>query len=193
LRDVDLTATVRRPAMRKRVLAARARSIPRGLWLVLFPLWLQACPSGGRLTDVDEHLAAQTCDTPQIFQTSCSGVLCHTPGPSGNVTGVIDLVTPGFEAALIDKPSDYSAVDDDSTCPAPGTELIVDTADPLASLLITKTTGDHACGLPMPPPEYDQISDADKDCIRSWTIELAESAGGVGGAAGAAGSAGGPP
>jgi|SRR5688572_27677827 len=163
---------------------AGARITRRWAGLVLSPLLLLGCPAGGKLSNPEEHLAAQNCDTPQIFRDNCAGSVCHTPAPNGSVTGVIDLVSPGFEAALVDRPSDYSAVDDATDCPAPGTELIVSTADPEASLLIGKTTGDHACGLSMPPPGYPALSPAALECIRSWTIDLGESSTGTAGAGG---------
>jgi len=133
------------------------------------------CPSGGSIPNPDEHLAAQGCSAPEIFATGCEGALCHTPTADGHVTGVIDLISVGFEDDLIDRPSDYSAVDDPSVCPPVGTELIIDTADPGSSLIIGKTAGGHACGLPMPPPGYEQLSPAAIECIRAWALELAAS------------------
>jgi len=173
--------------------------------LVLVPLGLGGCPTGGQLSDPNDHLGEHSCDAPQLFLTSCAGSVCHSPDANGNVVGEIDLVTPGFEADLIDRPSDYSAVEDSDACPPAGAELIVNTASPEASLLIRKTSGGHACGLPMPPPGYAPLSEVDLECIRQFTLALAAQGpvGGSGGAgsggaeasgaaAGSAGEGGGP-
>lgn len=144
--------------------------------LVLLPLCLGGCPTGSQLEDPDAHLDAQACDVASIFAQSCAGVACHTPAGNGSAVGVIDLVTPGFEAALVDRPSDYSAVADAADCPPAGSELIVNRTVPTSSLLLKKTNGTHLCGLPMPPPPYPALSAGDLECIRQFTLDLAADA-----------------
>jgi hypothetical protein len=179
LRGVDLAATVRPPPMREKPSATSLRLARRSLGLLALAGLSAGCPSGGNIPNPDEHLAAQSCAAPEIFAEGCEGALCHTPQENGQVTGVIDLISVGFEHDLIDRPSDYSAVDDPSACPPAGTELIIDTADPEASLIITKTAGGHACGLPMPPPGYPPLGAAAIECIRAWAQDLALSASGA--------------
>jgi hypothetical protein len=52
-------------------------------------------------------------------------------------------------------------------------ELLVNTADPMASLMIKKLDGTQSCGTVMPQARFPGTTTADDACIRAWALELA--------------------
>jgi hypothetical protein len=110
----------------------------------------------------------------------CGTIACH----GGVAPPLLELIAPGVEARLINVPATYEAAE--GLCP-PTAELLIDTADPMASLLVKKLDGTQTCGDPMPQLMIMGFTDADKACIRSWALELAMNGSGAGGTTGAGG------
>jgi hypothetical protein len=177
-----------------------------GLWVAAF--CLTGCPVGGELEDFESYhpmyttpvydqsvsttgattgasttggaVACDVCDVTTAM-TSCKGSVCHgdpASPPSTLVGGGLDLFTATRETDLVDAPATYKNVADPENCPATP-ELLINSANPAASLMITKMSGGYSCGTAM--PQVGEITSADVQCITDWVTCLA------GGAAAAAG------
>ena len=120
------------------------------------------------------------CDPAAAMAKGCGTIACH----GGVAPPLLELIAPGVETRLINVPATYEAAE--GLCP-PTAELLIDTADPMASLLVKKLDGTQMCGDPMPQLAIIGFTDADKACIRSWALELAMNGSGAGGTTGAGG------
>jgi hypothetical protein len=155
---------------------------------------------GGELADPEKYDPAKTavaltpqgttgaaggsCDTCGVDAAmgTCDGSVCHG-GPSGTVTdptflgGGLDLFSPTRETDLIDAPATYRGVPeaDLPNCADPP-ELLIDSSNPSASLMLTKLNNMHSCGGAMPVTEMTVITDADRQCISDWVTCLATAA-----------------
>jgi hypothetical protein len=101
-----------------------------------------------------------------IFRPVCGTSPCHD---ANLPQAYLDLVTPGVETRVVDKPS---------SCP---TELIVDSAAPAKSLLLGKVVSAAVgtfpmCGDPMPPLGV-SLSAIQIACVREWVELVARNAG----------------
>lgn len=145
-------------------------------------LVLSGCPEGGRL-DLPEcevvdcgpptdGPAEVLCDPTPIFADRCGTGLCHGGGSPGNPPpGGADLFA-GTDAvtlgeALLNQPATYPT-DFTDACPKGAPELLINSADPAASLILTKVQGGmaFACGEPMPTGT--PLTAAQIDCIDQW-------------------------
>jgi hypothetical protein len=108
---------------------------------------------------------------------SCQGSVCHgQPGLASTITlgAGLDLFTADRETVLVNKEASYIGVLDPENCPTPG-ELLIDTANPMASLILTKLTeGAHACGSLM--PSAGTIDAMQMACVQEWVIAVATAA-----------------
>jgi hypothetical protein len=110
------------------------------------------------------------CDVPATLNRRCGTAFCH----GGVAAPQLELVAPGVEQRLIDQPASYAGVvaADAPSCPTPP-ELLISTADPMASLMLKKLDGTQACGEPMPLSVIPGSSEEDDTCIRQWSLGLA--------------------
>lgn len=109
------------------------------------------------------------CDVAAALSRRCGGIVCH----GGVAAPQLELIAPGAEQRLIDQPATYSGVapDDAPNCPMPP-ELLINTADPPASLMLKKLDGMQACGSPMPLSVLPGSTQDDDTCIREWAVGL---------------------
>lgn len=114
------------------------------------------------------------CDPAAAIAKGCGTIACH----GGVMPPLLELVAPGVEARIVNVPASYEGVQS-GACPMPP-ELIVNTADPMASLLVKKLDGTQTCGDQMPQVPILGFTDEEKACIRSWALGLAMSGGGGG-------------
>ncbi len=115
--------------------------------------WLFLIVSGcaGRLAD-PERFAQSSCDAPaEILVPVCGG--CHTP------SSVLDLVSPDLESRLV------------GVAARGGPGLLVDPANPDASVLFTKVTSTPPFGRQMPLGA--SLAPADQGCVQSWVVSVA--------------------
>ncbi|HEX9619079.1 MAG TPA: hypothetical protein VF989_03025 [Polyangiaceae bacterium] len=110
------------------------------------------------------------CDVPATLERRCGTFICH----GGVAAPQLELVASGVEQRLIDQPASYAGVvaADAPSCPTPP-ELLISTADPMASLMIKKLDGTQACGSVMPLSAFPESSEEDDTCIRQWSLGLA--------------------
>ncbi len=167
------------------LLSRRAPSLLLPSLCIATGLMVQGCPAGGSLENKDEFLtpgAGTVCDPTPIFEASCAGGICHTAENGMTPGGSIDLFSPGFGEALIDRPATYASVTNPDDCPETP-ELIVNSANISESLMLKKVYDTHSCGSAMPIGP--SLSDADIACLESWATGLVEGGGmgaGTGGA-----------
>lgn len=141
-----------------------------------------SAPSGGGLLAVG-------CDYVTVLNQSCSRSACHNDRSA--VSGLDLTPTPleGLVGRLKDIPAGHREIDCSpggpfvecvpATCPAPGSALLVDSANPDDSWILKKLTGTHDdCGLPMPVAPGDQHFDASgMACIEKLVRAIAASDG----------------
>lgn len=160
---------------------------------------VSGCPEGADLANPDSFFAGASCDALPIFETSCDSSLCHETEDGLPPFGSIDLLAPGVANRLVGQPASYENVHDLAACPTGEPELLINSENPEQSLLLTKLTGQHACGDAMPIPNPpNALSDEDIDCVRRWIASAIENApaegpttsGGAPGTGGAGGSRG---
>ncbi|HEY6727108.1 MAG TPA: hypothetical protein VI197_23905 [Polyangiaceae bacterium] len=108
------------------------------------------------------------CDDSNVtpaLQDWCSGPSCH-----GNVnqqySDAFWLFSPARSTELLNRPAAAAG------CSA---ELIIDTVDPEASLLITSLRGTSPCGIEM-PKGFALSSPEQQACIEEWALGLAVAA-----------------
>jgi hypothetical protein len=130
------------------------------------------------------------CDYITVLKTNCARAGCHN---SRSMVSGLDL-TPTPAAGLITRLKDQSPTHSEincgngdlfvecvpATCPAPGTALLVDSANPDASWILKKLTGTHdECGSQMPmPPGNDGFDASRMACIEQLVRAIAASDGG---------------
>lgn len=174
-------------------------SMKQTIYLALGACVVSGCPEGADLANPDSFFAGKSCDARPIFETSCNTNLCHETEDGLPPFGGIDLLAPGIAGRLLDQPASYENVHDLAACPTSASELLIDSENPEQSLLLTKLTGQHACGDAMPIPNPpNALSDEDIDCVRRWIASVIEGAppggpltsGGAPGSGGTGGSAG---
>lgn len=172
------------------LLRRRAPSLLLPSLCIATALMVQGCPSGGSLENKDEFLApvdGVACDPTDVF-LKCSNSICHQSEDGMPPGGSVDFFAPGFGAKLIDLPATYAGVVDTADCPETP-ELIIDSANPSASLLFKKVEDTHSCGSVMPIGAG--LSTAEIDCLKSWADDLIKKGGmGTGGGAGTGGAEG---
>lgn len=135
-------------------------------------LLVAGCPTGADLEDPDSFFA-DSCDATPIFESSCGTNLCHETEDGLAPFGGVDLLAPGVEERLLNRPASYENVHDPGACPRGQPELLIDTENPEESLLLTKLTGEHACGEAMPTPNPpNELSEQNIDCVRRWIADL---------------------
>jgi hypothetical protein len=107
-------------------------------------------------------------EAPDVVFKNCAHAICHgTPGmASPELTSGLDLFAPDVRTAVRDRPGSVHATGPD--CSA---ELVVNTANPAASLLITTLEYTAGCGVEMPvgikaKPEEIQ-------CVTEWVNAVA--------------------
>ena len=93
----------------------------------------------------------------------CSGVPCHGEVGSNNGKAPLWLFAPTRSTDFLNQPA---------LTPGCGDELIIDTADPEASALITSLRGTSPCGLEMPKLVSLDVPEQ-KNCIEAWALGLA--------------------
>lgn len=144
-----------------------------------------AVDTGGATTGA--ATTGSSCDTCGIDTVmgmgTCDGSVCHgSPGTASDSSFVgsgLDLFSPTRETALVNQPATYRDVPeaDRPYCSDPP-ELLIDAANPAASLIITKLyDGMYSCGSPMPLGRVDPLPTEDIQCITDWVTCLANSAG----------------
>ena len=122
----------------------------RGHWWVVAVLWgLAGC--AGELDDPD-RFRESTCDPLALLQNSCGGGNCHD---ADNPAAGVDLETSG----VVDRLLDVEAND----CPG---EILISTADPASSYMLTKLSMVPPCGGPMPPAAL--LPNEDESCLAQW-------------------------
>jgi hypothetical protein len=109
---------------------------------------------------------------------TCDGIVCHgAPGVASDASFLgsgLDLFSPTRETDLVNKPATYRDVPEADLpyCSEPP-ELLIDSANPAASLIVTKLyEGMYSCGAAMPASEMEAITDADRQCISDWVACL---------------------
>jgi hypothetical protein len=109
---------------------------------------------------VDQDDGAPTCDAPLLLVQSCGQVSCHGAGSSF-----------GAFAASESAPNDF--VDAEPALLDAQCGLIIDSSDPLESLLLRKVEDRQggACGGAMPLGTQG-LNTPDVDCIKSWLLSL---------------------
>ena len=138
--------------------------------LLLSSLGCFGCPTGSELEDPNAYVSSAACDAHAIFERSCDGSACHETVNGSPPLGGVDLVRPGAENRLYNVPASYEPPAEN--CPSPP-ELLIDPAGTNISLLITKLTGNHACGNLMPVGPY-QLSQPEIDCVTKWAERVIE-------------------
>lgn len=114
----------------------------------------------------------EACDV-NTAMYGCMGSVCHgQPGVQSPVTlgAGLDLFRDDRETWLIDRPATYLGVSDTSNCPDVP-ELLVDTKNPMDSLIIKKIEGRQSCGTP--EPIVGELSREAQQCITDWVLWLA--------------------
>lgn len=139
---------------------------------------LEACPAGPVL-DFSTVNCGST-DPAELLTTTCSKSFCH-----GRQFVTLDLRTdPGLASRLLDQPATFGDIpcpdDVTQTCipdTCPGNALLVDSANPDASWMLTKVQPDplvggiDGCGDLMPPSSG--VSTADYACYRAIIAAIA--------------------
>lgn len=93
----------------------------------------------------------------------CSGVPCHGEVGSNNGKAPLWLFTPTRSTDFLNQPA---------VTPGCSDELIIDTANPEASVLVTSLRGTSPCGLEMPKlVSFDEPEQ--QTCIEEWALGLA--------------------
>jgi hypothetical protein len=90
-----------------------------------------------------------------VLEESCGMTGCHDRS-----SAILDLVSPGVQARLLDKASTTSICKD---------RVFID-GEGGASLLIDKLDSAPPCGSPM--PLIGMLSTADRTCLEDWVEEL---------------------
>ncbi len=105
--------------------------------------------AGGSDLSVDD----EPCDAvSDVFQVSCAGASCHEAPTLGNFA-----LGQAEAEALVDQPVILNG----------GCGSFIDSANPLDSVILTKTNSPPACGQPM-PPSGSPISATQRECLISW-------------------------
>jgi hypothetical protein len=156
-------------------------------------LWLIGCPGsledpGRFLADGGEggsggaacvgHTGGPGCVNVEcdLFVNTCGAAGCHS-GPTPATK--LNLVLPGVDKRLVNQPS--------VEC-TPG--LLVDTADPTASIMYQKLTTSPPCGSQMPLTGA-KMTTSELQCFVGWIEALRSEAGQAGGGGTGAGGSGG--
>jgi len=98
------------------------------------------------------------CDPPALFLERCTGPGCHS---SQAPAALVDFETPGIAERLVD-------VEGTSFC---NNALLIDSANPLASLLLDKLGPEPSCGSQMPigsPLSAEEVA-----CIEQFVMDAA--------------------
>ena len=99
-----------------------------------------------------------------FFQSCAHDSICHgTPEPPYGLDTAFEplLFIPDVRTAWLDVPGTY--------CPS---EMIIDTENPAASLLITTLNRTAECGVAMPVGP--RLHQSEIDCIAEWVYQVAE-------------------
>jgi hypothetical protein len=97
----------------------------------------------------------------ELFLANCSTSSCHgNPGADPNVTSGLYLFDPAIRTSFVGRPG--------ATCT---TELLIDQANPRASLLVTVLKQVAQCGVAM-PSTFLKLDDADIACVESWVNDV---------------------
>ena len=118
---------------------------------------LLACP--GRIEDPDVLFGAGDCSvfTPRFIANRCATSGCHS---AVDMEGELDLESADIVQRLLDQPSS------DTACGG----LLIDSADPTASLMLTKLENPPPCGDRM--PLLDRAPTAfETTCMLEWLQE----------------------
>jgi hypothetical protein len=110
-----------------------------------------------------------TCDLDAAMLT-CQGVICHgSPGVASALTlgAGLDLFTADRDTALLNAPATYAGVADPEMCPT-SPELLIDAANPDASLLLTKLNNTYSCGASMPVTQVEKFTSVELECVTAW-------------------------
>jgi hypothetical protein len=113
-----------------------------------------------------------SCDV-DAAMVSCQGIICHgAPGTAPAITlgAGLDLFGADRVSKLINRPAKYTAVANPEACPTTP-ELLINSQNPAASLMVTKLQGTQLCGEVMPFGLT--IEEADKQCILEWVNLIA--------------------
>lgn len=136
---------------------------------------VSGCP--GTIDDIDRFktTAGSACDVEgTLFPTKCTDALCHN---ATDLIADLDLESPGLPSRVVGQASSP-----DEECPG---ELLVDPANPEASLLYAKLVDPPPCGSPM-PFTGDPLTEEEVQCVLTWIEGL-----GAGGATTTGGGMGG--
>jgi hypothetical protein len=125
---------------------------------------------------------AAYCDAAPIFAAQCGTQFCHGSSTASAPVGGIELVTPPagmtLGQSLYNKPAMYNT--GALGCPTTDPEIIIDSTNPAASLLLNKITGtkgvDFACGDKMPTGSV-MLSATDLSCVTEWVNGVASTGG----------------
>lgn len=147
------------------------RLLPLGFVFAL-AMTLTGCPYGSDLDNLEEHVAAgEGCEAAlEILAKGCAdSSICHG-GP--NASGSVDLISPGFEATLLQATATYANATGIEKCPQPPVPLI-DQQDPYNSWLLKKVRGENmGCGDPM--PDFDGLEPIQAECLAKWVTQLVD-------------------
>jgi hypothetical protein len=122
------------------------------------------CNDQGATAGTGAGMPPAGCETAcltQLFENTCNS--CHT---SSAPLGGLDLQSAGFTARLKDQAAKHQSVDNPAQCPS-GDKLI-DSANPAASWLLKKVSGQQgACGTSMPPGNV-PVTQAELACVTAY-------------------------
>ncbi len=153
-------------------------------------LFLTGCPVGAELDQPERYDPSITmpvqpsgssttggspaCDF-TVAMTTCQGSICHgSPGVASALTlgAGLDLFTADRDSKLIDAQATYTGVADPENCPTTP-ELLINSANPDASLMLAKVNGTYSCGASMPVTQVEKFTSVELDCVTAWVYYLA--------------------
>lgn len=161
-------------------------------WLLPLGFLALGCPSGADLENPEDwqdtacdpttQFPSEPGSTDSLFEARCGGSICHSPSSTGAPpSGGTDLSGTSAEVAarLYNKPPVAS------DCASSGA-LLIDSANPDASLMLLKLHDEQSCGDGMPSPYIDsnKLPDEDLGCIDSWVRRIAAEGAGSSGTGG---------
>jgi hypothetical protein len=84
----------------------------------------------------------------------------------------LDLESPGLRERLVEVPASHGDILDGTAGLCDPSELLVDSRNPIRSLMLTKELGGHSCGGVMPVAPR-TITPAELGCLQQWVFRLA--------------------
>jgi hypothetical protein len=137
---------------------------------------LTGCPLGAPLDNAEEQNVARY-EPPRddciddLLPLRCGTEGCHGAGEDGTVAGGVDLNLPDAESRVYNLPATYPGL---TGCPSPP-ELLVNSANVSASLMLTKIYGTHSCGDGMPVPRIVKaLKGEELVCYENWIQSMAD-------------------